>query len=118
VMVARSEFHFAGTPPSDDYRNVRIVVRKPRQRDHIACRHQRAYAAPATRQINIGEDTLQQGLVGAIADADVGPIPSIWRPDSAPAAVVVVGINEGRADERKAMEAMMEETAPVSKREP
>lgn len=63
-------------------------------------------------------DTLQQALVVAVAVADVGPIPSIWRSDSAPATVVVAGVDEGRADERKAMEAMMEEMAPVSKRDP
>ena len=46
----------------------------------------------------------------AVVAADVDPLQSIWRPSSAPAAVVG-GVGEGRADERKAMEAVMEAVA-------
>ena len=56
----------------------------------------------------------------AVAAADVDPLQSIGRPDSAPAAVVG-GVGEGRANERKAIEAVMEamaETVPVPEREP
>ena len=46
----------------------------------------------------------------AVAAADVDPLQSIGRPGSAPAAVVG-GVGEGRANESKAIEAVMEAVA-------
>src|ERR1700740_3400384 len=47
-------------------------------------------------------------LVAAVIPADVGPLRPIGRPYPAPAAVIVavVGIGEGKANERKAVEAV------------
>ena len=59
---------------------------------------------PATRQASLQQ--LTRSLVAVVA-ADVDPLRSIGRPGSAPAAVVG-GVGEGRADERKAVEAVME----------
>src|SRR5258708_22290461 len=59
---------------------------------------------PARRQAPLRQ--LTRSLV-AVAAADVDPLQSIGRPDSAPA-TVVGGVGEGRADERKAVEAVME----------
>src|SRR6266436_5701186 len=58
---------------------------------------------------------LTRSLVAVVA-ADVDPLQPIGRPDSAPAAVIG-GIGEGRANERKAVEAMMEAVAMEPVRE-
>ena len=60
-----------------------------------------------THQVSLRQ--LTRSLV-AVAAADVDPLQSIGRPDSAPAAVVG-GVGEGRANESKAMEAVMEAVA-------
>jgi hypothetical protein len=62
-------------------------------------------------------------VAGAVAvAADVGPLPSIWRPDPAPAAVVVAaviaGVDERPAERKPTEAAMMEEAAPVMEPEP
>src|SRR5216684_9118964 len=61
---------------------------------------------------------LTRSLVAGVAvvAADVDPLQSIGRPGSAPAAVVG-GVGEGRANERKAMEAVMEAVAMEPVRE-
>src|SRR6266850_4983691 len=68
---------------------------------------------PATRQASLQQ--LTRSLVAVVA-ADVDPLQSIGRPGSAPAAVVG-GVGEGRANERKAMEAVMEAVAMEPVRE-
>src|ERR1700687_85335 len=80
--------------------------------------------APAPHQINMVAALHQSRCVRplvAIVAADVDPLQPIWRPRSAPAAVVG-GVGIGRAKERKAMEAVMEammgEVVPVPEREP
>ena len=60
---------------------------------------------PGLSKINMAA-SLPQSVIAVVA-ADVDPLQSIWRPGSAPAAVVG-GVGEGRANERKAMEAVME----------
>ena len=78
---------------------------------------------PAIRRISM-VDALPQSRCGSAAlvvvvATDVGPLQSIRRPHSAPAAVVS-GVGEGRANERKAMEAVMEEAVmeAIPEREP
>src|SRR6266850_5518599 len=61
---------------------------------------------PATRQASLQQLTRSLVAVAVVA-ADVDPLQSIGRPGSAPAAVVG-SVGEGRADERKAVEAVME----------
>ena len=61
---------------------------------------------PATRQASLQQLTRSLVAVAVVA-ADVDPLQSIGRPGSPPAAVVG-GVGEGRADERKAVEAVME----------
>ena len=51
-----------------------------------------------------------------VVGADVDPLQSVWRPHPAPAAIVG-GVGERRANERKAIEAVMDEAAPVMERE-
>jgi hypothetical protein len=61
----------------------------------------------------------RDALVVAVGVADVDPPQSVWRPYPAPAAIIG-GVGERRADERKAMEAVMEavpmamEVVPIS----
>src|SRR2546430_9644448 len=74
--------------------------------------------APATHQINgaVHRSRCASVALVAVVAADVDPLQSIWRPGSAPAAVVG-GVGKGHANERKAVEAVVEE-AVVSEREP
>lgn len=56
-------------------------------------------------------------LVAVVVVADVDPLRPIWRPHPAPAAIVA-GVKEGRANERKAMEAVTAKVVAISEREP
>ena len=112
VVTSRTRFHFAGKCSSDDHPDVWILAHELRRRAGARYDHQRVGIAPATQPINIVTALHQSrcafaALVAVVA-ADVDPLQSIWRPGSAPAAVVG-GVGVGRAKERKAMEAMMEE---------
>jgi len=60
---------------------------------------------------------MQQPLSVVVVAADIDPLQSIWRPHSAPTAIVG-RVSEGRANERKAIEAVVDEGAPVMEREP
>jgi hypothetical protein len=77
---------------------------------------------PLWRKIPVPTITMSGSVaLVAVVAADIDPLQSIGRPRSAPAAVVG-GIGEGYANEREAMEAVMEErvvteVAPVSERE-
>src|SRR6266568_2160931 len=55
--------------------------------------------APATHQINIVAALHQSRCASVVIAADVDPLPSIWRPHPAPAAVVG-GVGEGHTNER------------------
>src|ERR1700676_1210508 len=71
--------------------------------------------APATRQINMLAASHQSryasiALVVAVVAADVDPLQSMPRPHPAPAVVVGgIAVVVGRAEECKAVEAVMEE---------
>lgn len=74
--------------------------------------------ASATHQFNKAAALPQSryASVVAVVATDVDPSQSVWRPRPAPAAVVG-GVGEGRANERKAMVAVMDKVAVVSERE-
>jgi hypothetical protein len=58
-------------------------------------------------------DQDSEALVVVVA-TEIDPVPSVWRPGSAPAAVVR-GIDKRSAEEGEATEAMMEAVVPESK---
>lgn len=134
------------TPMPTCKRSVLFPVNEHRRRDsgrhHVTASSPRGRAteltlAPAQRANSASGVTRQlarsigprgcafAALVVAVAvavAADVGPLPSIWRPDPAPAAVVVAaviaGVDERPAERKPTEAAMMEEAAPVMEPEP
>ena len=73
--------------------------------------------AAATGQISVVASVAStralQPMLVAITAADVDPLQSIGCPCPAPAVVIIGGVDIGRANECKAVEAMMEEAAVV-----
>src|SRR6185295_919584 len=95
---------FSGSCACGDHHHVWILAHG---------RHGRA--GTRTQEINMAAALPQSRCASVIAVvADVDPSRSVWRPRPAPAAIVG-GVGVGHANERKAMVAVMEESAVMGK---
>src|SRR6266550_203181 len=112
VVTGRTRFTSPEKCSGDDHHDVWIPARQLPRHDGPGTTTNASGVAPATRQINMVAALYRSrcASVVVVIAADVDPLQSVGRPHSAPAAIVG-GVGEGRANERKAMEAVMEERA-------
>jgi hypothetical protein len=115
VMAVTGEPDFASPEQcsDDDHPDVWSLARELRRRDGPWTNTNAPVVAPATHQINMAAACCASVALVAVIAANVDPLRSIGRPYPAPTAIVG-GVGKGRANERKAMEAVMEE--PVMER--
>ncbi len=112
VTVASPSSEDAG---AGDHHDAWIVAHEPRRRGGTgaqALSRQLARSSSLWRYTDRDATPVALVTVVTVVGADVDPLQSIWRPRPAPTAIVG-GVGEGRANERKAIEAVMDEASPV-----